>query len=317
MLNGQTGSDTSTLRPVETWSDGKRVYYKFKLTKTGQLPRIYHDGAPGTWILNNIQIEKGEVPTEFQYDDIQEDLNNPANYMWQLTKGKDGEKGATGLQGAPGTPGKDGKTPYYHLAYANKDSSGAFIGFTFTDDKRQYKGSYVDYNQESSTNPSKYTWEKSIWQIEQEKANQIDINNVIEILSRTQEKINAIDTTLNVTKDNAIITHSAEYITTIEKLVGNADNSDQQLKLLQQMAEKIDTYFIFDDAFTIGKSDSKNKVRVTNEELQFLNGETLMAYMSGVYTVMKNAKVQGSLELNNHKFTSIGSDITAVVYIGE
>lgn len=309
MLSGQTGSDTSTLRPVETWTQGGRVYYKFKITRSGELPRIIHDGADGTWTLSDIQIEQSTYPTAYSYEDVQKDLNNPNNYMWQLTKGKDG------AQGAPGEPGKDGKTPYYHLAYANKNADGRYIDFSFTDEERQYKGTYVDYEPKSSTDPTKYKWEKSIWQLDREKASQIDINNVIEILSRTQDKVDSIDTTLNITKDNAIITHSAEYITLVEKLVGDAENVDKQLKLLEKIAEKIDTYFIFDDAFTIGKSNSKNKVRVDNQRVEFLDGETVMAYASGTFFNMQNARIQGAFEFGNHKAEAEG-DNTNFRWIG-
>lgn len=150
----------------------------------------------------------------------------------------------------------------------------------------------------------------------EDKADRIDLNNVIETISVTSDKVADIETTVETTKNNHIITHSSEYITTIEKLVGNADNADEQLKVLQQLAETIDTYFVFDDAFTIGKSNAKTKVRIDNEQLQFLDGETIIAYMSGVYTVMQNARIEGSLEFKNHKITDIGEN-TVVLYIGE
>lgn len=74
--------------------------------------------------------------------------------------GKIGEKGATGADGAngaPGKPGVDGKTPYFHQAWAG--SKDGKVNFSATDpSNRGYLGTYSDFTQADSTDPSKYFW---------------------------------------------------------------------------------------------------------------------------------------------------------------
>lgn len=74
--------------------------------------------------------------------------------------GKIGEKGATGADGAngaPGKPGADGRTPYFHQAWA--DSKDGKTNFSATDPtNRGYLGTYTDYTQADSTDPTKYFW---------------------------------------------------------------------------------------------------------------------------------------------------------------
>lgn len=74
--------------------------------------------------------------------------------------GKIGEKGATGAdgaQGAPGKPGADGRTPYFHQAWAG--SKDGKVDFSATDPtNRGYLGTYTDFTQADSTDPTKYFW---------------------------------------------------------------------------------------------------------------------------------------------------------------
>lgn len=70
-----------------------------------------------------------------------------------FTDVKDGDKGDPG---DPGAPGEDGKTSYFHMAYA--DSANGTTSFSFTESGQQYQGYYTDFTQDSSTDPTKYTW---------------------------------------------------------------------------------------------------------------------------------------------------------------
>ncbi|WP_155669138.1 phage tail spike protein [Ornithinibacillus caprae] len=79
------------------------------------------------------------------------DSTDPSMYKWTKTKGLQGD------QGIPGQPGEDGRTPYLHTAYAT--SSDGTSGFSTTDPtNKSYIGTYTDYVQSDSTDPSKYTW---------------------------------------------------------------------------------------------------------------------------------------------------------------
>ncbi len=62
-----------------------------------------------------------------------------------------------GSDGAPGKPGIDGKTPYFHQAWA--DSKDGKVNFSTTDPtNRGYLGTYSDFTQADSNDPSKYFW---------------------------------------------------------------------------------------------------------------------------------------------------------------
>lgn len=62
-----------------------------------------------------------------------------------------------GAAGIPGKPGADGKTPYIHFAYA--DSADGRTGFTVDGGStKRYMGTYTDFNQADSTDPTKYKW---------------------------------------------------------------------------------------------------------------------------------------------------------------
>jgi hypothetical protein len=84
-------------------------------------------------------------------DYTEEDSTDPARYHWQRVRGADG------ANGVPGKPGADGRTPYVHFAYA--DSADGRTGFTvFGDPNKRYMGTYTDFEQADSNDPTKYKW---------------------------------------------------------------------------------------------------------------------------------------------------------------
>ena len=91
---------------------------------------------------------------------VTEEPSDGSSYWKKVLTGGKGEKGDKGDPGTPGTDGKDGtdgKTPYLHVAYA-KQKDGQ-VGFSFTpSDNTVYVGTYTDYNEEASTDPTKYKW---------------------------------------------------------------------------------------------------------------------------------------------------------------
>lgn len=199
-----------------------------------------------------------------------------------------------------------GDPSYTHVAYANRDDQGNIIDFSLTDTERDYKGYLYSHDETPSTNPADYLWELSVFSVNKElenKANQTQVFDILETQSLSLEKVESLTTELNLTKENAIIRHSANYIETIEKLIGSSDSRDEAIRVLEEYTKTIDTYFVFDDAFTIGKSTNRNKVRITNEQLQFLDGETVLAFLSGTYFNAQNISVSGSFEVGMHKVT--------------
>lgn len=79
------------------------------------------------------------------------DSNNPTAYRWTKWRGSDG------AQGVPGKAGADGKTPYIHFAYAESADGRTGFSTSQTGNKR-YIGTYTDFTQADSTDPTKYKW---------------------------------------------------------------------------------------------------------------------------------------------------------------
>lgn len=71
-------------------------------------------------------------------------------------RGLQGVQGEKGDQGVPGKDGASGKTSYFHIKYSAvaKPTSSSQLSETPSD----YIGTYVDFNESDSTDPSKYTW---------------------------------------------------------------------------------------------------------------------------------------------------------------
>lgn len=125
--------------------DGRTTYFHVK----------YADDAQGT----NINDKSGAYIGTY-VDFTQADSTDPKAYTWVKIEGA---QGTDGTQGIPGKNGADGKTSYLHIKYSNDG------GKTFTPaagDKEEgetpgsYMGTYVDFVQTDSTDPSKYTWAK-------------------------------------------------------------------------------------------------------------------------------------------------------------
>lgn len=75
---------------------------------------------------------------------------------WEDIGQATGNPGQNGTDGIPGTPGEDGRTTYFHIKYsavANPTSSSQM-----TETPSTYIGTYVDFTQADSTDPSDYTW---------------------------------------------------------------------------------------------------------------------------------------------------------------
>lgn len=123
--------------------DGKSSYFHI----------AYADDASGNGFSQN-PAGKNYIGT--YVDENPTDSTNPSDYKWQLVKGAQGEKGDKGI---PGTNGTDGKTSYLHIAYAN--SADGNSGFDVADSTgKLYIGQYTDFNENDSTDPSKYSWTK-------------------------------------------------------------------------------------------------------------------------------------------------------------
>lgn len=149
------------------WTDTDGTLKQYQNGKWVVVPTQGPQGIPGTngktyytWIkyaTDSSGSSMSDSPTGMGYIGIaynkesSTESSTPTDYKWTKIKGDDG---------IPGAPGKDGQTTYFHIAYAN--SADGSVGFTNTPGNNSYDyfGTYTDYTQTSSTDPTKYTWVK-------------------------------------------------------------------------------------------------------------------------------------------------------------
>ena len=93
--------------------------------------------------------------------------NDPSDYTWSLFRGpqgiqgpqgETGPQGPTGPQGTPGPPGPDGRTSYFHVKYSSVSNPTSSSQMTET--PSEYIGTYVDFAEMDSNDPSDYTWSR-------------------------------------------------------------------------------------------------------------------------------------------------------------
>lgn len=129
--------------PGSSGSDGRTSYVHIKFS---DVPNPQYSSqikeSPGKYI--GIYVDFEEL-----------DSTSPSRYKWTQFMGDNGQDGKDGV----GVPGADGKTAYVHFAYAN--SADGRTGFSTTDSTNKlYIGQYVDYVQNDSTDPARYSWTK-------------------------------------------------------------------------------------------------------------------------------------------------------------
>ncbi len=119
--------------------------------KTQYTHIAYADNATGGGFS---QMDQTKAYIGMYVDFTATDSTDPTKYRWSKWHG---DKGATGAQGIQGPKGADGKTPYLHIAYANS-ADGKTDFSTSNSGNKRYLGTYTDYTQADSTDPTKYKW---------------------------------------------------------------------------------------------------------------------------------------------------------------
>ena len=123
-------------------------------------------GITSTYRYTNANPAKGIDPTNSAYWQIQAagvkgDKGDKGEQGLQGLQGLQGEQGEQGIPGNDGADGKDGKdgadgrSSYFHIKYAPVENPTAA---QMTETPNLYIGTYVDYTEADSTDPSKYTW---------------------------------------------------------------------------------------------------------------------------------------------------------------
>lgn len=130
---GLTGPQGEQGIPGPAGADGKTLYTWIKYADT---PTSGMSDTPDGKDYIGIAYNKESATESIDYSD----------YQWSKY---------VGPEGIPGPSGDDGKTSYFHIRYSENSD-----GNPMTTTPNTYIGTYVDFTQEDSTDPSDYTWSR-------------------------------------------------------------------------------------------------------------------------------------------------------------
>ena len=131
-----SGGEWLTTQP--TWKEGKYIWRRTAITY-GDGSSEYSPSSTGVCITGNTGA-KGDRGLQ----------------GLQGERGEQGIPGPKGDPGDPGGPGQNGQTSYFHIKYSSV--ANPTLSSQMTETPSEYIGTYVDYIENDSTDPSKYIW---------------------------------------------------------------------------------------------------------------------------------------------------------------
>ena len=134
---------------------------------------------------------------------------------------------------------------------------------------------------------------------------QRDITLLVEaqVTDATNRIIESTSAALQLEKDNINIAISE----TNDRLSRTSDN-----------LEEIHSHFTFDSSgLTIGKSDNPLNIVISNEEMQFKEGDKKIAWINGQYMYIDELIIENILQVGVHQIRKYDSNTTLVEYVGE
>lgn len=92
---------------------------------------------------------------------------------------------------------------------------------------------------------------------------------------------------------------------------------DERIKTSEDQVTEIKTYFNFSsNGLNIGKSDSPLNINVSNDQIDFIDNGTVVAYINGQMMYIDSLQVLSSLIVGNHKIEKYNDSITLIKYSG-
>lgn len=107
----------------------------------------------------------------------------------------------------------------------------------------------------------------------------------------------------------------------VTKTQENIDTVDEKIDDVQGTVNEYSTWFTMDeDGFTIVKVENgveqSLKVRIDNDSLDFLDGDTVVAYVSNEKLMINAAEVKGLLDVGSFRWTSRANGNMGLMWIG-
>ena len=173
-FQGDNGEDGADGIPGKNGENGETsyVHFAYATSADGKTGFSTTDTVGKTYMGQYADFEKAdsEDPTKYRWSKFQGPQGPQGEQGSQGLQGLQGlqgeqgipgptgETGATGATGPQGPAGKDGtngKTSYFHIKYSPVENP---TSSQMSEVPNTYIGTYVDYTEPDSTDPSKYTW---------------------------------------------------------------------------------------------------------------------------------------------------------------
>lgn len=173
-FQGDNGEDGADGIPGKNGENGETsyVHFAYATSADGKTGFSTTDTVGKTYMGQYADFEKAdsEDPTKYRWSKFQGPQGPQGEQGPQGLQGLQGEKGeqgipgptgetgatgATGPQGPAGKDGTNGKTSYFHIKYSPVENP---TSSQMSEVPNTYIGTYADYTESDSTDPSKYTW---------------------------------------------------------------------------------------------------------------------------------------------------------------
>lgn len=238
----------------------------------------------------------------------------------QGVQGVKGDKGATGAQGPTGATGTGvaSMTQQYYLSDSKTtQSGGSWVDSmpTWSNGKYLWTRYKVTYK-----NPTSTTYTTPVCDSSWEAVNEETINRQAAIETKANEITSKVSETY---VSNSAFEHyqkdvssqftqtNKDFTWTLDQSIQAAKNSFKgqingvqgELNGVKETTDKVKSYMSFDgDALTLGKSDSKFKTQITNQEWAILKDTEKVTYINDKTMYITDGQFTQSLSVGNFGF---------------
>lgn len=255
------------------------------------------------------------------------DSTNPASYRWTKWKGSDG------AQGVPGPKGADGRTPYFHVAYAESADGRTGFSLTQTGNKR-YMGTYTDFIQADSQDPTKYKWVDMVGNVENLINSKADKTLTEEQLRIIREQTELVKTELEAKAAvDTVDELSRRYLALAEKSATEAKANEEALvqaaqrivaiqQNLGEFAERTEFLTTYmsrsEEGLMIGATDGSATLRVSKDRISMMSAGKEVMYISQGLIHIDNGIFTKTLQVGRYRMEQhhTNLDMNVIRYVG-
>lgn len=316
----QTVKDGTNGTPGKDGATGKTTYFHVKYSNDG-----------GKTFTSNSGETVGDYIGTYT-DFVEADSTSVSSYTWAKIKGAQGDRGPTGATGATGPQGVKGDTgatgatgtgvasmtqQYYMSDSKTTQSGGSWVESmpTWSNGKYLWTRYKVVYKNPTSTVYTTPVCDSS-WEavneesIKRQSAIETKANEITSKVSETYVSNSAlehyqkdVESRFTQTKDDFTWTIGQNIKSAKTEIGSQINGLNGQIDGLKETTDKVESYMSFDkDGLTLGKSDSKIKTQITNEEFSIQNNGEKVTYIDSKTMYITDGQFTESLKVGNFGF---------------